>query len=117
MVSPTVEKINREQMRDNAPTFAVGDFVRVHVNIYEGDKQRIQVFSGTVIARDGAAGAETFTVRRVSHGVGVERVFPVHSPHIAKIEVEASGHVRRAKLYFLRNRAGKRARLKEKIGK
>ena len=95
--------------------FIVGDTVRVHAKIYEGEKERVQVFPGTVIAKDGAAPTETFTVRRISHGVGVERVFPVHSPHIAQIEVVNSAHVRRAKLYFLRKRIGKKTRLRRKI--
>ena len=113
MVSQVIDKINAEQMEgSNVPPFSVGDTVRVHVRIREGDKERIQVFPGTVIARDGARAAETFTVRRISHGVGVERVFPVYSPHVAKIEVEREGKVRRAKLYFLRNLTGRKARMK-----
>jgi large subunit ribosomal protein L19 len=102
-------------MKDDVPDFRIGDSVKVHVKIREGDKERVQIFAGTVIARDGGGGTETFTVRRVSHGVGVERVFPVHSPHVARISVEGSSHVRRAKLYFLRRRRGKSARLREKI--
>ncbi|MBT3192293.1 MAG: 50S ribosomal protein L19 [Verrucomicrobia bacterium] len=115
MVSPIVESIGNESMKADVAEFAVGDSVRVHVKIKEGDKERIQVFAGIVIARDGGGGTETFTVRRISHGVGVERVFPIHSPYVEKIEVERSAHVRRAKLYYQRNRTGKKARLKEKI--
>lgn len=117
MATDVMGKIERENMREQVAPFAIGDMVRVHARIYEGDKERIQMFGGTVIARDGRGATETFTVRRVSHGVGVERVFPVHSPHVAKVEVERSGHVRRAKLYFLRKRVGKKARLREKIRK
>jgi len=118
MVSNIIEKINREKMdKDTAPSFAVGDTVKVHARIREGGKERVQVFPGTVIARDGGGATETFTVRRVSHGVGVERVFPVHSPHIAKVDVESEAHVRRAKLYYLRDRTGKKTRLKEKKSK
>ena len=115
MVSQIVESIGNESMKADVAEFAVGDSVRVHVKIKEGDKERIQVFAGIVIARDGGGGTETFTVRRISHGVGVERVFPIHSPYVEKIEVERSAHVRRAKLYYQRNRTGKKARLKEKI--
>jgi len=116
-MTTAIEKIRREGLAENAPEFEVGDTVKVHAKIYEGDKERIQVFSGTVIARDGSGNTETFTVRRVSHGVGVEKVFPVHSPHITKVTVEGSASVRRAKLYFLRRRVGKQARLKTKIRK
>ena len=113
MVSQIIDKINAEQMEgSNVPSFNVGDTVRVHVRIREGEKERIQVFPGTVIARDGGSSNETFTVRRISHGVGVERIFPVHSPHLAKIEVEREGKVKRAKLYFLRNLTGRKARMK-----
>ncbi len=115
MVSNLVEKIGRECMRSDIPPFAVGDTVKVHVKIREGEKERVQLFTGVVIARDGGGGTETFTVRRVSHGVGVERVFPVHSPHLEKIEIERSAHVRRAKLYYQRKLTGKKARLREKI--
>ena len=117
MVSAIVEKLNRTKLpQDQTVPFAVGDSVKIHCKIYEGDKERIQVFAGTVIARDGGGATGTFTVRRVSHGVGVEKIFPLYSPHIAKIEVSRSSHVRRAKLYFMRNLTGKKARLKEKIG-
>jgi large subunit ribosomal protein L19 len=113
MVSKMVEELNKESLRDDIPDFSVGDSVKVHVKIREGEKERVQVYAGTVIARDGGSSTETFTVRRVSHGVGVERVFPVHSPHIDRIEVAGKAHVRRAKLYYLRNRTGKSARLRE----
>lgn len=93
-------------------SFKVGDTVKVSVKIYEGDKERIQAFTGTVIAIKGRGETKTFTVRRISHGVGVERVFPVKSPHLAKVEVESSARVRRSKLYFLRARTGKNTRLK-----
>lgn len=111
MASRVMEKINSENMTEKAK-FTVGDIVKIHVKIKEGDKERIQVFPGTIIARDGGGATETFTVRRVSHGVGVERVFPVHSPHIAQIEVESSSSVRRAKLYYMRELTGKKAKLK-----
>ena len=91
----------------------MGDTVKVHARIREGDKERVQVFEGTVIARDGGGASETFTVRRISHGVGVERVFPLHSPHVTEIAVVRHGHSRRAKLYYLRDRKGKKARLRE----
>lgn len=108
-----LEKIDRENRRPEAlAEFGVGDSVRVHVKIREGDKERIQVFAGTVIARDGRGATETFTVRRLSFGEGIERVFPVHSPNVAKVEVAARGRVRRAKLYYLRQRSGKSARIR-----
>lgn len=100
--------------RRDLPPFRVGDTVRVHVNIQEGDKERIQVFSGVVIARSGSGTREMFTVRRIVNNEGVERKFPLHSPRIAKVEVKRSGVVRRAKLYFLRDRVGKAVRLKER---
>jgi large subunit ribosomal protein L19 len=115
MQTPLLEKISQEQKTAEAhPDFAPGDAVKVHVRIREGDKQRIQVFSGLVIARDGTGGTETFTVRRIVRGEGVERVFPLHSPNVTKIEIERHGRVRRAKLYYLRERAGKKARVKER---
>ena len=100
--------IHREQ-----PAFRPGDSVRVHVRVVEGDKERIQVFEGTVIGRKGGANRETFTVRKTSYGVGVERTFPVHSPRVDRIEVVGKGAVRRAKLYYLRTRAGRAARVTE----
>ncbi len=109
-----IRKIEKEQMRLDIPDFKAGDTVRVHVRIKEGDKERIQVFEGLVIRkRRGGTGA-TFTVRRVSYGIGVERIFPLHSPVIEKIEVVSRGKVRRARLYYIRNLRGKAARIKEK---
>ena len=105
-----------ECLKENAPQFAIGDTVKVHVKIKEGDRERIQVFEGTVIARNNSGIAETFTVRRLSYGVGVERVFPVHSPNVAKVELVRNGKIRRAKLYYLRDRVGKAAKVKELIG-
>ena len=102
-------------LKEDAPAFEVGDTVKVSVRITEGERVRNQIFEGTVIARKGGDIAETFTVRRVSYGVGVERVFPIHSPNIGKVEVIRHGKVRRSKLYFLRDRVGKSARVKEKI--
>ena len=114
MALEIVNRMNREAVRQKAiASFRVGDSVRVHVRIQEGGKERIQVFGGTVISRRGGGGTEMFTVRRISHGVGVERVFPLHSPFLDKIEVESSALVRRAKLYFLRRSGGKRTRLKD----
>lgn len=111
-----VNRMNTESAKQKEHTaFKIGDSVRIHVKIQEGGKERVQVFSGTVIGRRGFGGSEMFTVRRVSHGVGVERVFPVHSPFIDKIEVEASARVRRAKLYFLRRSTSRRNRLKETV--
>ncbi len=105
--------IEREQMRDDLPSFGPGDTVRVHVRVREGNRERVQAFEGVVIARDGGGATETFTVRRIASGVGVERIFPVHSPRIEKIEVVRRGDVRRAKLYYLRRLRGKAARIKE----
>ncbi len=119
MIAKAIDKINAEQKAKitdvkAAPEFQVGDSVKVFVKIKEGDKERVQAFAGTVIARDGANGSSaTFTVRRISFGVGVEKVFPVYSPYIDKVEVERSASVRRAKLYYLRNLTGKKARLRE----
>ncbi len=101
-------------LKTDVPAFAPGDSVRVHVKVREGEKERIQVFAGIVIARRGGGARETFTVRKISSGVGVERVFPLHSPVIDRIEVEKRGSVRRAKLYYLRGRKGKAARIDEK---
>lgn len=103
------------QYRDDIPDFKPGDTVDVHVRVIEGNKERIQKYSGVVIARQGHGVTETFTVRKISNGVGVERIFPVHSPKIAKIERLREGMVRRAKLYYLRERRGKAARIKEKM--
>jgi large subunit ribosomal protein L19 len=113
MVAKAIAKIDAENVKADAPKFGIGDNVRVHVKIKEGDKERVQVFAGAVIARDGRGSTETFTVRRMSYGVGVEKVFPVHSPYLEKVEVERVARVRRAKLYYLRSRSGKQARLRE----
>lgn len=111
----TVEKISQEQAtQDRHPDFVIGDTIRVHYKIKEGDKERIQLFTGTVIARKGSAATESITVRRISYGEGVERVFPLNSPNLDKIEIERHGKVRRAKLYYLRDLAGKKARIKER---
>ena len=104
-----LEKIESEQYRKDKADFAVGDSVRVHTKVVEGDKERIQIFSGVVIGRRGRGLNETFTVRRISYGEGVERVFPLHSPRVDKVEVERQGSVRRAKLTYLRSRLGKGA--------
>ncbi len=112
MIQKMIDKINRENTRkEKLAPFAVGDAVKVHVKIKEGDKERLQVFAGTIIAIKRGGVQESFTVRRISHGIGVEKVFPVNSPHVARVEVESSSRVRRAKLYFLRNLSGKKARL------
>ena len=108
-----IETLEKEQLRSDIPAFAPGDTVRVHAKIVEGSRERIQVFEGVVIGRQGEGVRETFTVRRISYGVGVERTFPVHSPRIAKLEVVRHGKVRRAKLYYLRERTGKAARIVE----
>jgi large subunit ribosomal protein L19 len=111
----TIEQIEAAQLRDDIPDFGPGDAVRVHVRVIEGGRERIQIFEGVVIARNGGEGARaTFTVRKLSFGVGVERIFPVHSPIIQEIEVARRGDVRRAKLYYLRDRVGKATRIKEK---
>lgn len=111
-----LQMISAQSMKDQAPAMEIGDTVRVHVRIKEGDKSRIQVFEGTVIAKKHGGISETFTVRRVAHGCGIERVFPLHSPNVEKVEVIRSGKVRRGKLYYLRNRVGKAAKVREKIG-
>ena len=108
-----IEEITKEQLRTDLPAFRPGDTVRVHVKVIEGTRERIQLFEGVVIKRRGGGISETFTVRKVSYGVGVERTFPVHTPKIAKLEVIRRGKVRRAKLYYLRNLRGKKARIKE----
>lgn len=113
MTAKIIEKINAESLKSDVPAFKIGDGVRVYVKIKEGNKERVQAFIGTVIARDGGGSLETFTVRRTTLGVGVEKVFPVHSRYIDRIEIDRSSRVRRAKLYFLRDRAGKSARLRE----
>ena len=112
-MSKIIEQIERAQLRKGIPQFKAGDTVRVHFQVIEGERRRVQVFEGIVIKRQGAGVRETFTVRKQSFGVGVERTFPVHSPKIEKIEVGAIGDVNRAKLYYLRGRVGKRARVRE----
>lgn len=112
-MNPT-DIVDRQILRDDVPDFRPGDTVKVHVRVVEGNRERVQVFQGPVIRRQGAGARETFTVRKVSFGVGVERTFPVHSPILAKIEMVTRGDVRRAKLYYLRGRSGKAAKIKEK---
>ena len=102
-------------LKEERPNINVGDVVKVHVKIREGERERIQIFEGTIIARKGSGVSETFTVRRVSYGVGVEKVFPVNSPNVAKVELVRSGKVRRSKLYYLRDRVGKAAKVKELV--
>jgi len=110
-----LKQISNSSLKADAPVIEIGDTVKVHVKIKEGDKFRIQIFEGTVIAKKHGGIAETFTVRRVAHGCGIERVFPVHSPVVSKVEVVRRGKVRRAKLYYLRDRVGKAAKVKEEI--
>jgi large subunit ribosomal protein L19 len=105
----------KDSLKENPPEIRIGSTVRVHVKIREGERERIQIFEGTVIARKGSGVSETFTVRRISYGVGVERVFPLHSPNVAKVELVRLGRVRRAKLYYLRGRVGKAAKVREKL--
>ncbi len=107
--------ISQDSLKEEAPVIEIGDTVKVSVRVREGEKSRIQVFEGTVIARKGSGVSETFTVRRVSYGVGVERVFPVHSPNVAGVQIVRHGRVRRSKLYYLRDRVGKAAKVKEQI--
>ena len=109
-----IQSLEQEQLRSDIPEFAPGDTVRVHVKVVEGTRERIQAFEGVVIARSGTGVRETFTVRRISYGVGVERTFPVHSPRLDKIQLMRRGIVRRAKLYYLRNLTGKAARIRER---
>lgn len=109
-----IEQLEREQLREDVPSFGPGDTVRVHVRVVEGGKERVQVFEGVVIGQKDGGVKAAFTVRKISNGIGVERVFPLHSPKLAKIEVTRRGDVRRAKLYYLRGRVGKAARIKEK---
>jgi len=112
-----IRRIEAPHLKDEIPSFRAGDSVNVHVQVTEGDKTRTQLFQGVVIARRGAGLSETFTVRKVTDGVGVERVFPIHSPSIAKLEVTQRGKVRRSKLFYLRERTGKNARIKPLGGK
>ncbi len=109
-----IQSLEKGQLKDGIPSFRVGDTVRVHAKVVEGDKERIQVFEGVVIGRQGSGAREVVRVRKLSYGVGVERLFPLHSPMIDKIELAKQGKVRRAKLYFLRDLRGKAARIKEK---
>jgi len=110
-----IRQIENEQLKDNIPSFRVGDTVRVYARIVEGTRERVQMFEGTVIKRQNGGINENFTVRRISYGVGVEKTWPLHSPTIEKIEVSRKGKVRRAKLYYLRDRVGKAAKVKERI--
>ncbi len=112
-MNPT-DLVDRANLRDDIPDFAPGDTLNVHVRVVEGNKERVQQFKGVVIKRQGDGVRETYTVRKLSNGVGVERTFPVHSPVVAKVELVSRGDVRRAKLYYLRDRVGKRAKIREK---
>lgn len=114
MSQAIMDLVEQTALKENPPEFEIGDTVDVHLKIFEGNKERVQVFSGVVIARSGSGSKEMFTVRRIVAGEGVERKFPIHSPRIEKVEVKRSGVVRRAKLYFLRDRVGKAVRLKER---
>lgn len=117
MTRPAViQALEKQQLKKGIPDFRIGDTIRVHTRIIEGDKERVQVFMGTVIARKGTGVSESFSVHRVAYGEGMERVFPLHSPRIAKIEVVKHGRVRRAKLYYLRGTSGKKAKVKSVIG-
>ncbi|MBP5427280.1 MAG: 50S ribosomal protein L19 [Clostridiales bacterium] len=110
-----IQEIENEQLKAQVPQFDIGDTVKVHEKIKEGNRERIQIFEGTVIAKKGGGVSETFTVRRVSQGVGIEKIYLLHSPKVVKVEVVRKGRVRRAKLNYLRNRVGKAARVKEKL--
>jgi large subunit ribosomal protein L19 len=112
-MSKIIESLERSQLRDDVPKFKAGDTVRVHFKVIEGARQRLQVYEGIVIKRQGAGARETFTVRKQSFGVGVERTFPLHSPKVEKIDVVSIGDVNRAKLYYLRKKVGKKARVRE----
>lgn len=114
--SAVIQKLEKQQLKKNVPNFRVGDTVRVHTRIIEGEKERIQIFTGTVIARKGTGISETFSVHRVAYGEGMERVFPLHSTRIAKIEIIKEGHVRRGKLYYLRGTSGKAAKVRGRVG-
>ena len=115
LILDLLKALTNEQLKENAPVFEIGDTIRVHNKIKEGTRERIQLFEGTVIAKKNGGISETFTVRRVSYGVGVEKTFPLHTPNVAKVEVIRRGKVRRAKLYYLRDRVGKAAKVKELI--
>ncbi len=110
-----IEAFTNEQLKQELPVVNIGDTIRVHNRIKEGTRERIQLFEGTVIAKRGGGISETFTVRRISYGVGVEKTFPIHSPHVVKVDILRRGKVRRAKLFYLRDRVGKSAKVKEKI--
>ena len=110
-----IKAFTSEQLKENVPVIRIGDTIRVHNKIKEGSRERIQMFEGTVIAKHGGGISETFTVRRVSYGCGVEKTFPIHSPNVVKVDIIRSGKVRRAKLYYLRGRVGKASKVKEKI--
>ncbi len=110
-----VETLSAQNVKTEAPEIEIGSLVRVHIKVKEGAKERVQIFEGTVIAKKHGGVSETFTVRRISYGVGVEKVFPVHSPNVVKVETVRRGKVRRAKLYYLRGRVGKAAKVKEKL--
>ncbi len=116
MRSAIIQKLESQQLKKSIPEFKIGDTVKVHLRIIEGDKERLQVFTGTVIARKASGLSETFSVHRVAYGEGMERVFMLHSPRIAKIEVIKEGHVRRSKLYYLRGTSGKAAKVKGRYG-
>ncbi len=110
-----LKAFTNEQLKENAPELNVGDTVKIHNKIKEGNRERIQMFEGTIIAKNGGGISETFTVRRVSYGVGVEKTFPVHSPNVEKVDIIRRGKVRRAKLYYLRDRVGKSSKVKEQL--
>ena len=110
-----IQALANEQVNENAPVVNIGETVKVHCKIKDGNNERIQVFEGTVIAKRGGGVSETFTVRKISYGVGVEKIFPIHSPNVAKVDVVRKGKVRRAKLYYLRDRVGKSSKVKERI--
>lgn len=115
MRTAVIEKLEKQQFKKDVANFAVGDTIRIHIRIIEGQKERTQIFTGTVIARKGSGSSETFSVHRVAYGEGMERVFLLHSPRIAKIEVVKEGHVRRSKLYYLRGTSGKASKVKGRI--
>ena len=110
-----IKAFTSEQLKENVPVIRIGDTIRVHTKIKEGSRERIQMFEGTVIAKHGGGISETFTVRRVSYGCGVEKTFPIHSPNVEKVDIIRVGKVRRAKLYYIRDRVGKASKVKEKI--
>ncbi len=114
MSNPLIDSITQEQMRDDLPDFQAGDSVKVHAKIVEGDRERIQIFEGVVIKRQGSGIGESYTVRKISNGIGVERTFPLHSPRVERIEVTRRGRVRRSRLYYLRDRHGRAARIRER---